>query len=304
MTCPCSIWDPATVVPAVADAADGNAVELGVKFRADADGFITGLRYFKSAANSGTHVASLWTATGALLATSTFASETASGWQETTFASPVAITANTQYVASYHTNTGHYSVSGGYFASAGVDTPPLHALSSPASANGVFRYGASGFPTGSFNATNYWVDVVFNTTGGSDTTPPTVVTNSPTAGATGVSTATPVTATFSEALSAATVNSTTFELRDAAAAIVPATVNYDVATRTATLRPSAVLAGDALYTARLRGGATDPRVKDAAGNALAADVSWSFRTAVPGSCPCSLWGSPVIGVADAGDTSA
>ena len=33
-----------------------------------------------------------------------------------------------------------------------------------------------------------------------------------------------------------------------------------------------------VYTARLRGGTTDPRIKDVAGNALAADVVWSFTT--------------------------
>jgi len=50
--CPCtSLWNPATTVPAVADAADANAVELGLKFRADIDGFITGLRFYKSANN-------------------------------------------------------------------------------------------------------------------------------------------------------------------------------------------------------------------------------------------------------------
>ena len=99
-----------------------------------------------------------------------------------------------------------------------------------------------------------------------------------------------MTATFSEAIAAATVNTSTFELRNAANALVPAVVTYDVATRTATLRPTAALAADAVFTARLRGGATDPRIKDVAGNALAADVVWTFTTAAPGSCPCSLWG--------------
>jgi len=303
LTCPCSIWDLASASPAIADTGDGNAVELGVKFRAEADGFITGLRYYKSAANTGTHLANLWSANGALLASTSFIGETASGWQEATFSAPVAITANTVYVASYHTNTGHYSVTGGYFASAGVDSPPLHALASPTSANGVFLYGASGFPTGSYNATNYWVDVVFNTTGASDTTAPTVVSKSPAAGANGISTGTTVTATFSEALAPATVTAATVELRNASNALVTATIAYDVATKTATLTPSAALGANQLYTARLRGGATDPRIKDLAGNALAADVTWSFTTAAPGSCPCSLWGSPVIGVADAGDPS-
>ena len=172
-------------------------------------------------------MANLWTAAGALVSTATFAGETASGWQEATFAPAVPITANTQYVASYHTNAGHYSVTGGYFASAGVDTPPLHALANAASANGVYRYGASGFPTATYNATNYWVDVVFDTTGPSDTTPPTVISNSPAAGATGVAASTNVTATFSEPIAAATVNTSTFELRNSANAIVPATVTYD-----------------------------------------------------------------------------
>ena len=166
-----------------------------------------------------------------------------------------------QYVASYHTNTGHYSVTGGYFASAGVDTPPLHAFASTASANGVFQYGASAFPTGSYNATNYWVDVVFNTTRRPDTTAPTVVSKAPAAGATGVSIATTVTATFSEAIAAATVNTGTFELRNAANALVPAAVTYDIGTKTATLTPYAALAADAVFTARVRGGTTDPRIK-------------------------------------------
>ena len=51
---------------------------------------------------------------------------------------------------------------GGYFTSAGVDNAPLHALANGVDgANGVYVYGASAFPTQTFNAANYWVDVVF-----------------------------------------------------------------------------------------------------------------------------------------------
>ena len=39
----------------------------------------------------------------------TFANETASGWQEAKFAKPIAIAANTTYVASYFAPNGHYS---------------------------------------------------------------------------------------------------------------------------------------------------------------------------------------------------
>jgi Domain of unknown function (DUF4082) len=81
------------------------------------------------------------------------------------FATPVAITANTTYIASYHTNVGRYAADSNYFASAGVYNPPLRALADGVDGgNGVFRYGKTGFPTSSSLATNYWVDVVFTTT--------------------------------------------------------------------------------------------------------------------------------------------
>ena len=44
------------------------------------------------------------------------------------------------------------------------------------------------------------------------------------------------------------------------------------------MAPSSPLASATAYTATIRGGATDPRVKDAAGNALAANSTWSFTT--------------------------
>ena len=66
---------------------------------------------------------------------------------------------------SYHTNVGHYSASGAYFSSLGIDRSPLHAPpTATVGGNGVFVYGASAFPTQTFNATNYWVDVVFDST--------------------------------------------------------------------------------------------------------------------------------------------
>ena len=64
-----------------------------MKFTASADGFLTGLWFYKSTANTGTHVANLWSSTGALLATATFMNEGSSGWQHVTFATPVAVTA-------------------------------------------------------------------------------------------------------------------------------------------------------------------------------------------------------------------
>ena len=139
-------------------------MELGVKFKSDISGRITGIRYYKSSSNTGTHIGSLWASDGTLLARATFTSETASGWQQVNFTTPVAITANTVYVASYHTNVGHYANDDNYFAAAGVDNGPLHALRDQAGQNnGVYSYGANPtFPRSSYRATNYWVDVVFS----------------------------------------------------------------------------------------------------------------------------------------------
>jgi hypothetical protein len=163
MTCPCTVF-PSNSVPSVVANPDTSAVELGMKFTPDVNGHVTGARFYKSSTNTGTHTARLWTSTGTLLATATFSGETASGWQQVSFPSPVAVTAGTTYVVSYHTNTGNYSSDQGYFNNP-ADRSPLHAPASASSGgNGVYMYGAtSAFPTNTYSATNYWVDVVFIT---------------------------------------------------------------------------------------------------------------------------------------------
>src|SRR5689334_333145 len=98
-----SVWSDTTVPGTTDTPIDSSAVELGMKFRASADGYITGVRFYKGATNTGAHVGNLWTSTGTRLATATFTNETASGWQEVNFATPVQITADTTYVVSYHT---------------------------------------------------------------------------------------------------------------------------------------------------------------------------------------------------------
>ena len=128
----------------------------------------------------------------------TFSGESASGWQQVDFAQPVAVTAGTTYVASYYVPDGRYSLNNNYFASA-TTCGPLTALASGTSGgNGVYRYGAGGgFPTNTFNASNYWVDVAFVNTA-ADTTPPNVVDRTPVDGATAVDSLVTVSATFDE----------------------------------------------------------------------------------------------------------
>jgi hypothetical protein len=161
--CPCSLWS-AEDRPVLISSSDTAAVELGVKFRPAVAGFILGVRFYKSSQNTGTHSARLWTAAGQQLASVTFQNETASGWQQANFPSPVPVAANTTYVVSYRAPRGRYSADAYFFSAGPLIKGPLTALQSGTEGgNGVYRYGSVGFPNSTWNAANYWVDVVFNT---------------------------------------------------------------------------------------------------------------------------------------------
>jgi hypothetical protein len=177
-----SVWNDSTV-PATPDGGDGGSIEVGMKFQSAVAGEILGVRFYKAPANTGTHVGRLWSLDGTEMAQVTFGNETASGWQEALFSSPVEIEANTTYMVSYYAPAGHYSVNGGYFASSSIENYPLTALQNGGAdgMNGMFRYGSGGvMPDANFNATNYWVDVVFEVP---DTIPPAVNISTPTDGA-------------------------------------------------------------------------------------------------------------------------
>jgi len=108
-----------------------------------------------------------------------------------------------------------------------------------------------------------------------DATPPTVSATSPPSAATGVALNSSVSATFSEAMTNATLNTASFTLvPTAGGAAVTGAVN--VSGNTATFTPSASLAGSTQYTATITTAA-----RDAAGNALAANFTWGFTTPTP-----------------------
>ena len=288
-SCPCSIW-PASAAPVTVDGNDGNAIEVGVKFRVDVSGFVTGIRFYKGATDTGTHTGHLWSSDGTLLASVSFSSETTSGWQQANFSAPAAVAAGTTYVASYFAPNGHYPFDQNVFASAGVDDPPLHALASGVDgSNGVYSYGtASSFPSSSFNSSNYWVDVVFTTSGAP--AGPVVTSFLPANGTATASVTTAVTATFNESVDPTTITGPTFQLHDASNNLVSATVTYNSTNFTATLQPTSPLAESTNYTAVVQGGGAGPSVKDLSGIAMASSVTWSFATvSAPGGCPCSIW---------------
>jgi hypothetical protein len=282
--CPCSIF-PSSAAPQGVDGGDASAVELGVKFSVSQAGSVTGVRFYKSTLNTGTHIGNLWTSTGQLLATGTFTGESASGWQTLTFSSPAPVKPNTTYIASYYAPNGHYSADSSYFANGGAGLPPIQALASSSSGgNGVYRYATGGgFPSASYNATNYWVDAILDTSKAS-TTPPTVTAVSPAAAATNVAITAPVTATFDHGIDSSTL---AFSVTGPNSTKVSGTVSYDVASHAAKFQPNGQLDLGTTYTASVQ-------ASDLWGNAMTSPYTWSFTTsATPPTvtCPCSVWDS-------------
>jgi hypothetical protein len=153
-----TFW-PNTAKPKTATVmSEKSSATVGLRFSSDVAGSIRAVRFYKGKNNKGTHAGQIWDASGAKLAEVTFTAETASGWQQASFASPVSIAANTMYVVSYVAPNGAFARDEFYTWPSVVATPLRVSGSSP----GVFSYGSGAvFPTDTRNQSNFWVDVVF-----------------------------------------------------------------------------------------------------------------------------------------------
>jgi hypothetical protein len=302
VNCPCTLY-PQNYVPSVKAEVDPTPLELGVKFTASVNGWVTGVRFYKGTGNNGTHTGSLWTASGSLLATGTFTNETASGWQTLLFSTPVAVTANTTYVAGYYDPDGYYSYDVEQFypgPTGSTDLPPLDAA--PLSAvratytttNGVLNSGGPGFPSTSYNASGYGVDVVF-TNVQPPSPPPAVVTENPPSGATNVPVSSPVSVTFNMPIEA---GSTSISVAGPTGTAVSGSTSLDSTGTIATFAPSSALASGTTYTVTVSGAENLTSV------AMSQPVTWQFTTSGLGGCPCTLFESNATPVnASANDSS-
>jgi subtilisin family serine protease len=99
----------------------------------------------------------------------------------------------------------------------------------------------------------------------------------PAANVTGVAKTANVTATFSEAMNATTINTTTFTLvKSGTTTPIGAAVSYDSTKKKATLNPSVDLAPNTTYKATVKNGSSG--VKNAVGDPMLVSKSWSFTT--------------------------
>jgi len=105
-----------------------------------------------------------------------------------------------------------------------------------------------------------------------------VTATSPADGATNITSATDVRATFSQPLDPSTVTGASFTLKDEGGAAIAASTAYDGPSRTAVLTPAAPLQPSTTYTATV-----STAVRGSTGNTLPADHAWQFTTSA---CPC------------------
>ncbi|PJI94099.1 Ig-like domain-containing protein [Luteimicrobium subarcticum] len=277
-SCPCSVYGDVT--PPDVDNSDNSALELGLRFTPDSDGYVTGVRFYKSRFNLGTHVGSLWSSDGQLIARATFADESDTGWQTVAFSSPAAVTAGTSYVVSYSDPRGQYSSKTWEYSLVGRDAPPLSVKGGYGAAK-AGTFGSIGtFPAQSYNDSTYYVDPVFEL---SDASPVTVTDQWPVADSTSAGTGSTVTATFSKPVDASTVS---VAVSDSAGNAVAGSTSYAAASRIATFTPSSALTPGVTYTVAVKATSVD-------GTTLTTGRTWSFTTAKPDSsgadCPCSLF---------------
>ncbi len=257
-SCPCSLL-PSNAIPGHVDSNDGGAVTLGLKFSSTVNGKITGLRYYRAAANTGVHKGTLWSSGGDKLAELTF-TDGAPGWTTASFGEPVAITAGTTYVASYYAPNGHYSADLDYYANQYVNTP-LQSVGS----GGVYTY-SNGFPNSNYRETNYYIDVVFDT---ASDTPPAVSAVSPAANADSVALDATVSATFNPAITQSTLNMVVATVSDGVA--VPGQVDYSSSAKKATFTPASALAPNTKYRATVT-------ANSSSGVAMVEPKVWEFTT--------------------------
>ena len=310
LNCPCSIYTKPTQSPTNNEDLNqndgGQAITVGVKFKADFDGTISGIRFFKApldVATTAEHV-TLYSLSpngvtpGTKLAQASLPSnfshnQTTGEWAEVLFSTPFHVTANTVYVATYYSPTGFYNATNNSFTNPVVNGPLAILKDGDQGVNGAYIY-SDAYPTMGYQASNYWVDVDYSS--GNDITPPTVIFNTPGTSATNININSSISVTFSENINPASVNGTTFVLKDGSGNIIPGTVSYSIGTRTATILLSNPLDYSTVYFATVSGGPSG--IKDLAAptaNAMVSDYTWSFTTApVPAIPPDDGSGGPLL----------
>lgn len=279
-------------VPELAAVDDQSSAELGLRFTAEVDGYISGVRFYKGATNTGQHIGALWSEQGARMGTATFVGESATGWQTALFAEPIEVVAGQQYTVSYSAPNGGYAYEEWYWPYKARATSPLSVpTTTGATAAGV--YGNTGtFPSTTYRDANYFVDVVFEA---AQDSPVRLTSQAPAPGTTGVAKDTNISTLFTRPVQPDSVSITVTAV---GGQVVAGTTSYDPATRRARFTPSVPLEPVTQYTVTVTAEPVDATTFEPG-------ATWTFTTANDASsnaCPCTLYTGadvpPITSVAD------
>ncbi|BBE20873.1 antifreeze protein [Aquipluma nitroreducens] len=182
-----------------------------------------------------------------------------------------AMNSTTINTTSFTLKQGSTNVAGTVaYSGTSASFTPSSALAANTIYTGTITTGAKD-AAGNAIASNYTWSFTTAPTAPVDVTPPTVISVLPTNNATNVGANTHPTVTFSEAMNTTTINTTSFTLKQGSTNVA-GTVAYSGTS--ASFTPSSALAANTVYTGTITTGA-----KDAAGNAIASNYTWSFTTA-------------------------
>ena len=186
-----------------------------------------------------------------------------------TFSEPMDATSITTF--TFAVRQGSTAVAGAVTYAGSIATfTPASALSTNKIYSVTITTGAKDM-AGNALAVNFTSS--FTTGDAADTAAPQVTSTNPANNATGIAQNKVVAIVFSEAMTATTINASTFTLFQGTTAVAGA-VAYSGTT--ATFTPAADLTNGLVYTATIKTGA-----KDVAGNALAANTVWNFTVGPP-----------------------
>ncbi len=189
---------------------DSRPWEVGLKFQVTRPAYAESIQVYRSQTLSSGTIATLWSPTGSPLSTATFPASGQTGLQTVDLDSPVLLEPGENYVVSYSAPQGRQPQDQRQFTRA-VSNGVLRA----APEAGVYSGRLGNFPTRTYRASNYHVDVVVSTGDAGPTTPPptttptTAPTSAPTTAPTSAPTTAPTTAPTSAPTTAPTSQPTT-----------------------------------------------------------------------------------------------
>jgi hypothetical protein len=144
----------------------GKTVTLGVKFWSSQSGTISAIRFYRATVSSNGYIASLYSAGGTILGSATLAHESGPvpGWQVANFVNPIPVSANTTYISAYYCPVGQGARDPNELKNGVTNGALIAPASSAVGGNGVYN-SKNAFPKSSYQASNYYVDVLFTPTG-------------------------------------------------------------------------------------------------------------------------------------------